>query len=229
VVDWGVPDWRDGSAYPSRPEDFTDLEWWWEFTRRNLEYREIWLRHCPRGEQSISLQPETYAFMHHRLKLTRLADPRRRFEDGRLHWMKAPRVFLEPFEDGRQRQAGADAMLEGTASAETLVRFAAERDNRRTDLGLCRIAFDLTKPLTPQLEETKRVLEHQKVRRDLEAASPKPRQHGWANFLRVLDARDAGASLSQIAAVLWPDQEKTPGSARDTFEAACRLRDNFPL
>lgn len=40
---WGVPDWRDGTAYPA-PDDFTSV-WRWQFLRRRSDYREDWLLH----------------------------------------------------------------------------------------------------------------------------------------------------------------------------------------
>src|SRR3954447_5103565 len=52
---WGVPDWRDGRDYPA-PDEFDDLEWRWEFLRRNHGYRRDWLRAadeflpCPRTQ-----------------------------------------------------------------------------------------------------------------------------------------------------------------------------------
>src|SRR4051794_14862574 len=41
VSEWGVPDWRDASAYPD-PATFSESRWRWEFTRRRKDYREAW-------------------------------------------------------------------------------------------------------------------------------------------------------------------------------------------
>jgi hypothetical protein len=38
---WGIPDWRDGSAYPT-PEKMSDRAWRWEFLRRRDDYRRDW-------------------------------------------------------------------------------------------------------------------------------------------------------------------------------------------
>src|SRR3546814_20450200 len=38
---WGVPDWQDCGAYP-KPDEITELQWWWQFTRRRHDYRELW-------------------------------------------------------------------------------------------------------------------------------------------------------------------------------------------
>ena len=37
---WGVPDWRDVSAYPAA-NDLTDRCWWWEF----IAFMTDWLSH----------------------------------------------------------------------------------------------------------------------------------------------------------------------------------------
>lgn len=38
--DWGVPDWRDASAYPSPSMELED--WRWQFVRRRPDYRQAW-------------------------------------------------------------------------------------------------------------------------------------------------------------------------------------------
>ena len=40
MSDWGVPNWRDASAYPSPSKDWH--YWRWQFTRRCPDYREAW-------------------------------------------------------------------------------------------------------------------------------------------------------------------------------------------
>ncbi len=47
---WGVPDWRDASAYPSvcverDPTTRHDQYWKWEFLRRDPKYRQDWEKH----------------------------------------------------------------------------------------------------------------------------------------------------------------------------------------
>jgi len=41
---WGIPDWRDPSAYPD-PETTSIAQWKWEFLRRSPDYRHDWLKH----------------------------------------------------------------------------------------------------------------------------------------------------------------------------------------
>jgi hypothetical protein len=52
----------------------------------------------------------------------------------------------------------------------------------------------------------------------------------WPLYLRVLDARDGGASWQRIGRALWPnDAGDTKNKARRTHEQAAGVRDNFPL
>jgi len=45
ISDWGVPDWRDASAYPD--ETLPLVLWQWEFLRRREDYRQDWLKYAP--------------------------------------------------------------------------------------------------------------------------------------------------------------------------------------
>ena len=59
----------------------------------------------------------------------------------------------------------------------------------------------------------------------------KPRRDLWPLYLRALDAKDAGASYDSMCKSFWPNEldKKTPQSARDVYEAAEALRNNFPF
>jgi hypothetical protein len=46
-MNWGLPDWRDASAYPE-PDAITRRQWWWEFTRRHPDLRALWMEFSPR-------------------------------------------------------------------------------------------------------------------------------------------------------------------------------------
>ena len=59
--------------------------------------------------------------------------------------------------------------------------------------------------------------------------SPEARSHVelYADYLRVLDARESGASNQTIARVLFPDRSISEGMKRvkNFYKAACKLRD----
>lgn len=43
--DWGIPKWRDASAYPD-PETTSNFQWKWEFLRRRNDFREDWVKYA---------------------------------------------------------------------------------------------------------------------------------------------------------------------------------------
>ncbi len=45
ISEWGIPDWREASAYPDEKMDL--WSWRWEFLRRGDEYRKDWLQYAP--------------------------------------------------------------------------------------------------------------------------------------------------------------------------------------
>ena len=94
------------------------------------------------------------------------------------------------------------------------------------------VIFDLNRPVGPQLQTAKMNLEALQLSRFDKVEKPKRHHlHKWPIYLRVLDARDAGASWSQIAEILPEDPKgktvKTPQSARDIYKAADTLRNSF--
>ena len=97
--------------------------------------------------------------------------------------------------------------------------------------------FDLSRSLAPQLDVAERYLTD--IQEELFGKVPtrRPRRDRWREFLRAIDARDAGANYREMRDEFWPDRSprkdgkeaKTEQSARDVYLAACRLRDNFPI
>jgi hypothetical protein len=103
------------------------------------------------------------------------------------------------------------------------------KNTTENQAGKFRYVFDLSKPLNPQFEKAKVHLEIVQEELFGRQNTRKNRTEKWPLFLRALDARDAGATYSEMMRAFWPRQEKKPESARDTHKAACHLRDNFPI
>ncbi len=73
IEDWGIPDWRNESAYPKRNET-SMRSWAWEFLRRNPDYRWTWQEvAAPRD----GLPPSPYHDDPARYGLRAFLDPRR--------------------------------------------------------------------------------------------------------------------------------------------------------
>jgi len=220
MADWGVPDWRDASAYP-KAETTATREWWWEFTRRRPDYRRLWQGAHPLEGETHRYAPDVDEF---RLKfeLTLIHDPALALSDWDLKFYRHPKNYSRS-----PRELLAERWSK--PGAEKAAAIAEHRGRLAEDEGHLLYNFDLSHPLGPQLEQAERYLKLVQEELFGKVGPRRPRPDNWTNFLRVLDGRDAGASLAEIAVVLWPGQEKTPQSARDTFDAACALRDNFPI
>lgn len=229
---WGVPDWRDISAYPE-PAQTTLLQWWWEFTRRRPDYRELWDSGIARAEYEHRFARDIEEFRL-RFELSVIHDPVRRFTDWELMHFRFPRNFaqspLEPvLED-------PEIILESPYAHQTLTA-VAHRGKLAEGQGHMQFNFDLSRPLPPQLELAKHHLTEAQQELFGKVATRRPRLRNWPNFLRALDAHDAGATYREVCNVFWPLQTqrkdgretKTEQSARDTYSAACQLRDNFPI
>ncbi len=220
MANWGVPDWWEADRYP-RVESATTREWWWEFTRRRPDYRALW-----DGVGEVEGEPYRYApdvdDFRLRFQLSVIHDPAVSLSDWSLMDYRYPTNYARSHRDLLAEQWDNPFAEYGAASAEHRGKLTHERGHRLYN-------FDLTQPLGPQFERAERYLKAVQEELYGKAATRRPRQANWRNFLRVIDGRDCGASFATIAAGLWPGQEKTPQSARDTYVAACELRDNFPI
>lgn len=88
------------------------------------------------------------------------------------------------------------------------------------------VVFDLERPLGPQLEVAKRNLKDLQTDRLGKAMQQRRHPKKWLAYLRTLDAREEGASWSEISA-LHQNTAGTEQTARDIWKAASALRFNF--
>lgn len=227
--DWGVPGWREASAYP-QPDQPTVREWWWEFTRRRPDYRALWDAADKRDGHAYRFAPDVDAF---RLKfeLSVIHDPARRCTDWDLmHYRLSRAGGLSTPRDAFLNSVGHRPDAPETGHADKLSKL-------QNDEGLFLHSFDLSKPLGPQLEHAEAFLRNVQAELYGSVLTRRPRTANWPLFLRSLDAKDAGATYRDMRDVFWPSraerkdgkESKTEQSARDTYAAACELRDNFPI
>ena len=99
--------------------------------------------------------------------------------------------------------------------------------------GIVQYVFDLSRPIGTQIEKVKKDLPQEQEHHFGMENTRSPQKENWPLHLRALDAKDSGASYSEMAEAFWPDLwhvgEKTAPSARDTYFAAVRVQDNFPI
>ena len=212
--DWGVPDWRDGDAYPKSNELKLD-EWRWEFLRRRSDYRIAYMR----SEEDFIGESKGRHF-ERVYKINSVADPRLSVLDlktrkGKLSDIFPPDFYITFLDTSLSHLYGDPWVNEG--------RPRAEPQPYHIDLRV-----DLTRPLRPQFEKFAKLAANAQKSwgkgRKLQRRTHKAK---WPLYLRVLDARASGATYSQIAHALLRHQQQTEQAARDVVKQAEALRDNF--
>lgn len=212
MSEWGVPDWSNSSEYVAR-EDWNRNRWRWEFVRRRDDVRSAFdeaaqttferkkkLAGKP-GFPDAHLRPEEPGFCAMHLLAEEIGLPQ----------IPNPRIGNQPW--------GAIAFNDWP---ETLSRHpqAYPPDSFH------RVDFDLDKPLGPQISFAKTILKELQKSQKGKPLQKRSSLSKWPTYLRVLDARDAGASLSEIATFLT-STDRSPQSARDALNQARALCFNF--
>lgn len=227
--EWGIPDWRDETAYGD-VKRWSFMCWRWEFYRRRDDlraafdasaaqtYRDTAARFPPWPDGSMArvLEPHEAGFTaqisyDESMKFGYAGLPNPRISDQPAHVIFASLDF-----------PGNNRMMSGKGA-----RYP-ERAEHQCDVGDGEVAvvFDLDKPIGPQLERLKDTLKDLQVMRHGKPLQKRRHPTKWLAYLRTLDAREAGASWAEIAE-LHPNTAQTEQTARDTWEQARELCTNF--
>ena len=218
--EWGIPDWRDASAYGD-VKRWTFYRWRWEFYRRREDLREVFLTiselekespeldftrdgRPPRGQSGHYVYASTSTF--------------RKF--GYRFELPDPSVSAQP-EEMLFAYEGFPPRFDIFSIGE-----AVTLPEQRVEANWLQFFFDLDKPLESQLAVAKRHLRHNQKYLHGSLLQRKRHPTKWLGYLRTLDAREAGASWREIAE-LHPNTAQTEQTARDIWNAADALRFNF--
>ena len=213
---WGVPDWQDKSAYPAADE-LDDLEWRWEFLRRNHGYRLDWLRAaeefwpCPR-ERYFQGAYDLFGPINPRHSIRNMPG-------------FAPSTEPKTKTLVAYRSGGRAPFREVLLTTRFAEFWELERIIRRPPHFVdVYVRYDLSRPIEPQAAEIKSLL----IQLRREAFSPeitqaRQRQSYWPVYLRLLDAADSSASLKEMASILRTGS-RNEQNARDLLKAAEHLR-----
>jgi hypothetical protein len=231
---WGIPNWRDESSYGDTGR-WSEWEWRWEFTRRREDCRADWLAHKDYQVEWISdavlrsliralggvaelkrgdrrLRPDEPGFTVsfpcccEKYGLSYLPNPAIGKQPFYIYFLMfrpyGPKMVVFP-EDGVTEVFGETGSV---------------------------IQFDLDAPLDDQLERARQLLEGKQ--RDKLGHLVKPgKKHPskWLRYLRVLDAKESGATFSEIeqSGILKGLREE-PQAARDVFRQARALCFKWP-
>jgi hypothetical protein len=215
VTDWGLPDWTKREEYPAPCDPGQMTVWAWEFLRRNSAYRKFWME---------KIQP----FI------------------GVSGWIDRDTAGnFWPYLDDLRTRFGVE--LPSPPQSATPSHFTAnyiswvqnERgDNQRISLERHQVAyiFDLTRPLKHQFEKARKSATREQERRqksgaiDLKASRNRDDEK-FVLYLRILDAKEAGARPKDIGDLLLPDIPRDyPENSRskalvNNRKAAQNLRD----
>ena len=237
VNEWGIPDWRDPAAYGDVSR-WTIDQWRWEFFRRRPDLRE-WFDTVAKAE------PDLYSRYPNKLFTTEYGIIRRFGYAG----IPNPRISSLPAKDIKpllpdeavhlttlddKDPHGLCGTLEARLKDCGVFLTHSQRLRLRYSLLMTpvwiedheiAVLFSLSKPIAAQIETAKDHLELVCHERGIKKQK---RRHTtkWLGYLRTLDAREAGASWKDIAAI----HARTAGTeqtARDIWEAADTLRFNF--
>jgi hypothetical protein len=212
--DWGIPDWLAPGAYGDTGRWSWD-RWHWEFTRRRDDVRRDFLAHKGEVPHFQRLQPDQPGFStpvldcHEKYGMSSLPNPA--IGDQPFYVLFA--VFLKRYP--RPVVVG-------------LPEFGTD-DLKETD---ALMKFDLTAPLGDQLEAAQRYLEMKQKRVVGQIVNPSKKHPGkWLAYLRVLDARESGASYAEIAgsgALKGLRDHADAQAARDVWQQARALCFKWP-
>jgi hypothetical protein len=213
MSEWGLPDWQDGSGYEVTGR--TINAWRWEFLRRRPDLREEFLAKAARRfEQQLELSkaspdlycgsgpltPDEPGFFVTTSKI-----------HGGLEKLPNPRISEQPFQVISWQDLGA-----------SWTQFSSEKppqDYLRFDL-------DVNSPIEAQLAVVRDAMKEFQQNKFGKLAQNRRRPSKWPLYLRVLDAREAGASWSEIATILR-HTAGTEQTARDVHYQANALCFNF--
>jgi hypothetical protein len=214
---WGVPDWRDKQAYPTR---LTDTLWRWEFLRRRPGYRRDW-------ERARNTTVKWYAeHTAEEFFQRRLPGP---LGDGRVYpnnWKLNP-------DDPRL----------GVHMADCLPKYRLRNPRNPNDARPRSLDFEscfllapgtiVPRPMALQLSPGVSIKEHVALLTAAlkglrhSAKARRNRRTEWASYLRALDAKACGATDKEVWEVIVGNQAYNPYSrGGDLVRAAENLRDN---
>lgn len=237
--EWGLPDWQCAEEY-SLPEWLgedhgiddcgfirTDygplLRWRWEFYRRRDDLRaafderaqSTYEYYCEiarfsgrdKGKVLTPDQPGFVAQSYLQDGFGYAGIPNPRISDQPAHVL---RPSLDPIRAGHFHLG---------RFGEGILKIGVEKHE-------VAFIFDLNKPLDEQLFSAKHTLKSEQKVMLGKKLQKRRRPDLWATYLRVLDARECGASWAKIAEIL-PTGDKNQHSARDTWKQAQALGFNF--
>jgi len=223
---WGIPDWLDASSYGDTAL-WSENRWHWEFVRRRQDCRNDFLafkdetlksleegvetERSRRPNRSHFLRPDEPGFV---------AEVPDCYKKYGLHNLPNPAIGDQPFYVILFPSRAVGRVMFPEDGIEAGVFGATDAV----------IAFDLTCPVPQLLEDARQLLESaqkRKIGRLVQSSKRHPSK--WLIYLRVLDAKESGASLSKIAGSdVLDGRRQDAQAARDVLKQAEALCFKWP-
>jgi hypothetical protein len=202
-----MPNWGIASEYAFASK-LDDAGWTWEFLRRNAKYREDYAAaaktHGPHSSDSSHLKLEG---------ASETPNVRLWWDLGVKWWINGPirdpsRNDAPLFFRGFPWQPNSNQVgwfYQSVADAAFLERDISPHEvpsEQRPEFAT--LVFDLRKPLPDQITRAGTLLKSRQTMlpMDVEKVPPHKGSKNWLLYLRLLDAREAGVTCSQIAKTL---------------------------
>lgn len=189
------PDWKSPSEYPN-PESTTDIEWAWQFLRRNHHYQADWqLELCVHEHNGGDVRPTFITLPE--FQITPGTDDKSK---GKDYYLEAYGLYSLP---NPEQAAPIKPMFEPRFGE---FRFAQAMEQIKLTLldGQAVFIFDLTLPLRPQLIAVRSKLEEAAKDKGVLAKKKYQRRNLFTTYLRLLDAEQTDAPVKEIAAQIFP-------------------------
>jgi len=220
--EWGVPNWRDESDYPSEK---TSLNTWrWEFTRRRPDYRDEWHKY----------KWETYELWKQVHGEDRTLHP-----DGCGFRVNIPGSLRKygliscpnPAEATPKLGGGGPVIHLFENNGGSFVSGISDEPRSTTiflDAMCVAVTFDLSKPLGKQIERARKNLEMNQKFKTGENPSFRRHTSKWSTYLRVIDARDDEQTYGTIAREILRYTRDEDQAGYQEWKLARNLMFNFP-
>jgi hypothetical protein len=243
MTDWGVPDWTDPSTYGDASQ-WSGSRWRWEFTRRREDYRDDFDTNAQWSLDQLSERSRSNPAKRFLgrddpgfVASGSCGDARPFVEKYGLIDLPNPRISDQPFRVIRfEKRFGGVMRGKGPFRWHQDQQAEEETAMMLVPKGSAAALFDLSRPVNPQLETAKELLVELQKAQEGKLLQHRKHPKKWFTYLRVLDAKEAGATLSDIAGsgILGKlirsntVPEDGPQAAHQVLEAARHLMFNWP-
>lgn len=178
---WQRPDWTDPKAHQEALADLPLSQWRWQWIRRHADYERDF-RDLPAIETHDVLESTDGQILYMTTRLKRAAGTREKYG---LEWLLDPAVDWAP------------PAVTGRPTVEMHLPIDQTRLQGQQDDGYAILAVDLTRTWEDIVAALKPQMIEEKAAREI--AEPGRQRKEGITYIRIIDARAAGATFQAIA------------------------------